>query len=82
LHPGESVEGFGNPLARYESDAQLGKSSDGEENGQENVEEGEEDSTDQAVVSHGSTHQEVSPDFNACAQSRNSSAGWQDSFER
>jgi hypothetical protein len=77
----ESATKFGDCFAYTSSGAQQGKSSEGEQNGQENVEEGEEDPTDQAVVSLRSK-KGLSPDFNACAQSRNSSAGWQDNFER
>jgi hypothetical protein len=49
LQPDESTEDFGVPLAHRDNDAQLGKLSEGEQNGQENLEEVEEARSNQAV---------------------------------
>jgi|HubBroStandDraft_6_1064221.scaffolds.fasta_scaffold1189674_2 hypothetical protein len=52
---------FGGCFAYNGSTAQPGKSSEGEQNGQENLEEVEEDSTDQAAGGACGVREEVSP---------------------
>lgn len=59
---GESTEDFGTPLAHKDDDALQGKSSKGEQNGKENLEEGEEAPTDQAVDKFGPP-QTLSPNY-------------------
>ena len=49
MQPDDSTEDFGIPLAPKDNDAQMGKLSEGEQNGQENLEEVEEAGSNQAV---------------------------------
>jgi hypothetical protein len=49
LRPNRYIEDFGNPLAHYDRDAEEGKSREGEQNGQEILEEVQEAGSNQAV---------------------------------
>jgi hypothetical protein len=49
LRQRKSFLDFGAPFAYKDSDAHQGKSSEGEKNGQENLEEGKKDRSNQAV---------------------------------
>jgi hypothetical protein len=49
LRRDEAIEEFGYRVAHSKTDAQTGKSSEGEQNGQENLEEGEEARSDETV---------------------------------
>ena len=82
MQPDESTWDFGIPLAHKDNDAQLGKLSEGEQNGQENLEEVEEARSNQAVDQDGQRKAlGIRPSFIATSARSYSERGLQDNLE-
>lgn len=81
MQPDESTEDFGIPLAHRDNDAQMGKSSEGEQNGQEILEEVEEARSNQAVDQDRQRKVGIRPSFIVTSARSYSERGLQGNLE-